>query len=95
MSRSCGIQLRNSSLSRPQASASMLFSAPQSKTHGSGICSASEDSSATPSASRNSGQTQPTWPSIRALLGRSSLAASATSRGIENHCGADQPNCWA
>ena len=52
MSRSCGIQLRNSSLSRPQASASMPFIAAQSKTQGSGICSASEESLATPSASR-------------------------------------------
>jgi len=32
---------------------------------------------------------------MRELLGRSSLAASATILGIENHCGADQPNCCA
>ena len=58
--------------------------------------SSCERSCATVSASTMLGQTQPTLPSMRALLGRrSSLAASATRRGMENHCGADQPNCCA
>jgi hypothetical protein len=44
-----------------------------------------------------SGQTQPTSPVMRcvAVRGFSSAAASATSRGIENHCGADQPKACA
>ncbi len=73
----------------------MVCNAPQSNTQGRGICRASDASLATPSASRYCGQTQPTWPSAPAPLGRSSLAASATIFGIENHCGADQPNCCA
>ena len=52
MSRSCGIQLRKTSERRPQASASMVCSAPQSNTQGSGICMASDARRATPSASR-------------------------------------------
>ena len=51
MSSFCGTQLRNNSLRREHASGSMPFSADQSNTQGSGICSAREDSLATASAS--------------------------------------------
>ena len=74
-------------------------SAPQSKTHGSGICSVCERSRATASMSSTSGQTQPTSPLTRLPAARScspaSATASATSLGSEYHCGADQPNCCA
>ena len=95
MSSGWSAHWRNSSDSRAQASGSMPRNAPQSNTQGSGICSVCEPRRATASVSSTSGQTQPISPVARAGSERSSAAASATSLGSENHCGADQPNCCA
>ena len=99
ISSGCLLQWRNSADNCVAASASTLRSAPQSKTHGKGICKVAERRRATLSMSRISGHTQPTSWATLPEGGRSWAAASATasdtSLGIENHCGADQPNWWA
>ena len=84
-------QTRNKARSRAQASVSICLSGAQSSTQGMGRFWQRFSRAATLSAARYSGAVQATPPALP-IGARTLFTASATSLGIENHCGAERPN---